>query len=159
MFCIQWASHNQILNKSGKREQAYATEKGRSPFVSLTETARPNCNETTMLMVLGQMCTRRTTCPCPCEVCSAGQSLFWLVCSVRQEIIFVIQLLCNIYHKLIIYQGNYLHRWADWHVYLGQISLQEIFFFFSIYYNYHLWFPWFISLFCIFKGIFLRFKL
>lgn len=56
-------------------------------------------------------------------------SLFRLVCSDCQEIIFVIQLLCNIYHKLIIYQGNYLHRWADGQVYLGQINLQESGFF------------------------------
>lgn len=51
------ASHNQILNKSGKRERAYVTEEGRRVLVPSSpseerDSYMSGCNEEQMLMVL-----------------------------------------------------------------------------------------------------------
>lgn len=137
---VHCASHNQILNKSGKRERAYVTEEGRRVLVPSSpseerDSYMSGCNEKLMLMVLmdryfffledtlSVYCKNKIS--MPLRGCGAGAVCVYLVCSVSQEIIKVIQLLCNIYLSLMICRGDYRHRRASWHLHLGPVIFQE----------------------------------
>lgn len=80
------ASHNQILNKSGKRERAYVTEEWRRVLVSSSQlyvwlqwgANADGSNGQICFLFRRYVCTARTRSPCPRGVVVQGQSVFSL---------------------------------------------------------------------------------